>query len=257
MPETRKLSKSQLSEENYTPDRAQKLFASYADEDDPSVIGPEGFERLCADAGISLEGVQPLILAWQLKASEMGKIRQDEWTVGMSALQISSLPVLGHALRDLEDLLVRDAESIQTASTATPSKKRTSAAAGAAEKDPYNRSRYLSYATDKKAAFSELYQFCFVLAKPPQSRNIEMETAIAFWSVLLAPSFSMVSEVIEFLNVKGTYRAANKDLWSMMLEFCRTVDPSLNDYEADGAWPTLLDDFVAWKKAGGSRTQSS
>lgn len=50
-----------------------------------------------------------------------------------------------------------------------------------------------------------------------------------------------------------------------MLEFCRTVKPSLQDYEADGvrirllsfplshrglqAWPTLLDDFVAWKKA--------
>ena len=51
-----------------------------------------------------------------------------------------------------------------------------------------------------------------------------------------------------------------------MLEFCQTVKPSLEDYEADGvcfpsyldkftlilsclkAWPTLLDDFVTWKK---------
>jgi len=60
-----------------------------------------------------------------------------------------------------------------------------------------------------------------------------------------------------------TYKATNKDLWSMMLEFCETVKPSLQDYEADGvcsmllnvhfldsfpqAWPTLLDDFVIWK----------
>ncbi|EIW85460.1 DUF298-domain-containing protein [Coniophora puteana RWD-64-598 SS2] len=187
----------------------------------------------------------------------MGKIKQDEWTEGTSALQISSLPVLGHALRDLENLLVRDAEPIKTASNAAPSKKRTSATAGAAQKDPYNRSRYFGYAEDKNAAFSELYQFCFVLAKPPQSRNIEMETAIAFWSVLLAPSFSIVSEMIEFLNAKSSYKAANKDLWSMMLEFCRTVDPSLDNYEADGAWPTVLDDFVAWKKAGGSQAQAS
>jgi len=90
-----------------------------------------------------------------------------------------------------------------------------------------------------------------------QSRNIEMETAIAFWSVLLAPSFSIVSEMIEFLNAKPSYKAANKDLWSMMLEFCRTVDPSLDNYEADGAWPTVLDDFVAWKKTGGSQAQAS
>lgn len=33
-----------------------------------------------------------------------------------------------------------------------------------------------------------------------------------------------------------------------MLEFCNTVDPNLDNYEADGAWPTLLDDFVSWKK---------
>jgi hypothetical protein len=48
-----------------------------------------------------------------------------------------------------------------------------------------------------------------------------------------------------------------------MLEFCQTVNPGLEDYEADGvshlhldlvycvdflkAWPTLLDDFVLWR----------
>jgi len=61
---------------------------------------------------------------------------------------------------------------------------------------------------------------------------------------------------------------------AQMLEFCQTVKPSLEDYEADGvrflnefrlllgsrfialtsyhhlkAWPTLLDDFVTWKKS--------
>ncbi|KAJ7349120.1 potentiating neddylation domain-containing protein [Mycena albidolilacea] len=76
-----------------------------------------------------------------------------------------------------------------------------------------------------------------------------METSTALWSVLLVPQYPIISEVLEFITEKGTYKATNKDLWSMMLEFCRTVEPSLQDYEADGAWPTLLDDFVAWKKA--------
>ena len=37
-----------------------------------------------------------------------------------------------------------------------------------------------------------------------------------------------------------------------MLEFCQTVKPSLEGYEEDAAWPTLLDDFVTWKKGDGS-----
>ncbi|KAJ6598023.1 hypothetical protein B0H10DRAFT_735461 [Mycena sp. CBHHK59/15] len=65
---------------------------------------------------------------------------------------------------------------------------------------------------------------------------------------LLVPKYPLMAEVLEFIAEKGSYKATNKDLWSMMLEFCSTVNPTLQDYEADGAWPTLLDDFVAWKK---------
>lgn len=32
----------------------------------------------------------------------------------------------------------------------------------------------------------------------------------------------------------GTYKAANKDLWSMTLEFCETINPNLDNFEADG-----------------------
>ncbi|KAI0736811.1 hypothetical protein C8Q72DRAFT_801681 [Fomitopsis betulina] len=32
-----------------------------------------------------------------------------------------------------------------------------------------------------------------------------------------------------------------------MLEFCRAVQADLSNYDPDGAWPTMLDDFVSWK----------
>ncbi|PSR81922.1 hypothetical protein PHLCEN_2v6217 [Hermanssonia centrifuga] len=57
-----------------------------------------------------------------------------------------------------------------------------------------------------------------------------------------------MQNILDFINEKGTYRGVNKDLWLMVFEFCQTVSPTLEDYEADGAWPTMLDDFVAWKK---------
>ena len=44
-------------------------------------------ERLCTEAGISLEGAQPLILAWQFKAQEMAKLSRSEWLQGTEALR--------------------------------------------------------------------------------------------------------------------------------------------------------------------------
>ncbi|KAH7927071.1 DUF298-domain-containing protein [Leucogyrophana mollusca] len=181
----------------------------------------------------------------------MGKFTRAEWVQGTGALEISSLPLLAQALKDLEDLLILDKEPLTHTSTGSSVRKHGGSSKPATQ-SPYNQTRYWMYVSDQKAAFSELYQFCFILAKPPQGRNIDIETAIAFWSVLLGPRYPIITDVIEFLNEKGTYKGANKDLWSM---FCRTVDRSLKDYEADGAWPTLLDDFVAWRR--GKMTSTS
>jgi DCN1-like protein 4/5 len=82
----------------------------------------------------------------------------------------------------------------------------------------YDTTRYDSYAADTRKAFSAFYNFCFVLAKPEyvryfllsnagliwssrSSRNIDMETACALWSVVLAPQFSLIADVTEFINV--------------------------------------------------------
>lgn len=221
----------------YTAQRSLALFQKYADSDDPNVIGPEGFEELCNETGIPLEGALPLILAWQLEAAEMAKISKEEWVQGMDKLKIASLPALATALNDLQNLLIMKQGVV-------PLKK----GANKKDQDVYDKKLYMTYAADTKAAFRKLYLYCFALAKPPGSRNIDMETSCAFWSVLLVPQYPIVQDVLEFITEKGSYKATNKDLWGMMLEFCKTVNPSLKDYEADGAWPTLLDDFVAWKK---------
>lgn len=82
----------------------------------------------------------------------------------------------------------------------------------------YDTTRYDSYAADTHKAFSTFYSFCFALAKPEyvryilfecgylcdhsrSSRNIDMETACAFWSVLLVPQFPLITDVTEFINV--------------------------------------------------------
>jgi DCN1-like protein 4/5 len=63
------------------------LFKAYADEDAPDVIGLEGFERLCKDVEMPLDGARPLIFSWQIQAQEMGKISKEEWVQGMATLK--------------------------------------------------------------------------------------------------------------------------------------------------------------------------
>ena len=164
--------------EPYAPSRAAVLFNTYADADDSSVIGAEGFERLCEDAELPLEGVEPLLLAWQLGTSEMARITRAEWDKGTAELQyvvlmfavkggvvmtfrvhrISSLPVLTLVLRDLESLLFPGKPPPKSSAAAPRRKPGT---------DPYNRARYFKYVTDPTKGFNELYMFCFNLAKPP------------------------------------------------------------------------------------------
>jgi DCN1-like protein 4/5 len=153
--------------EPYTPQRSLALFRKYVDSDDSNVIGPEGYEKLCSDASFPLEGLLPLLLAWQLGSKEMGKITKDEWTLGMGSLKsvtifspscffancccrISSLDTLAMAIRDLEDLLI---------SNKLPPKK-------SARKDPYDKATFWTYCEDKKVGFQKFYMFCFALAKP-------------------------------------------------------------------------------------------
>ncbi|KAL1744200.1 Cullin binding-domain-containing protein, partial [Schizophyllum fasciatum] len=219
----------------YTSARAQAVFNAYADADDADVIGAEGFMRLCADAGMAMEGALPLVLAWHLQCQEMAKISRAEWMKGMESLQTGTLPQLAIALKDLEALLVQGQTSKETPANG--------------KHEPYNKAVYYSYAADRQKSFRSLYNFCYTLIKPPQSKNIDMENACAMWTVLLVPQYPHVQPVIDFTTERlQSHRAANKDLWQMMLEFCETVSPNLDNYETDGAWPTLLDEYVESQK---------
>ncbi|KAM5542606.1 hypothetical protein V8D89_003567 [Ganoderma adspersum] len=234
--------------EPYSEGSARQLFKAYEDQDTPGEIGPEGFEKLCTDLDISLEGALPLVLAWQMHATEMARFKEAEWLKGTGELRASNLQVLSLVLRNIEDLLLLDNPPIPASGTGSI-RKRGSAVPLADASEPYNRYKYYQYAADTKKAYAELYAFCFALAKPPTARNIDMDTASAFWSVLVAPKYPIMNDILEFINEKGTYKGVNKDLWNMVLEFSRSIQPDLSTYEADGAWPTMLDDFVAWKKA--------
>ncbi|XP_020580130.1 DCN1-like protein 1 isoform X2 [Phalaenopsis equestris] len=41
-------------------------------------------------------------------------------------------------------------------------------------------------------------------------------------------------------------KSITRDTWSQLLEFAKTIDPELSNYDAEGAWPYLIDEFVEY-----------
>ncbi|ERS97411.1 hypothetical protein HMPREF1624_05578 [Sporothrix schenckii ATCC 58251] len=105
------------------------------------------------------------------------------------------------------------------------------------------------------AYFKRVYRYTFGAGKEPDQRSMSLENAIEFWKVLFAApgrpwktaSRDWTPLWIAFLEEKWT-RSVNRDMWNQTLEFAIkcSEDETLGFWNEDGAWPSVIDDFVAW-----------
>lgn len=110
------------------------------------------------------------------------------------------------------------------------------------------------------ALFKKVYRYTFVAGREGDQKALSLENALVYWSVLFSPP-GMVwkSKRHDWLDLWTTFlnetwtRSVNKDMWNMTLEFASKslADESLSFWNEDGAWPSVIDDFVAWCRVKG------
>ncbi|TGZ80514.1 DUF298-domain-containing protein [Ascodesmis nigricans] len=113
--------------------------------------------------------------------------------------------------------------------------------------------------------FKRIYLFTFNYAREPPSKSLPLDSAMAYWKLLLEGRFDTLLPVwFEFLEnmekeknkdlkdgdaAKRKGVVITKDTWGCLLDFVKFAneDPGLEKYDLEyGSWPTILDNFVKY-----------
>lgn len=106
---------------------------------------------------------------------------------------------------------------------------------------------YLRSELNDSVVFKNIYRYAFDFSRQKDQRSLDMDTAKSMLALLLGRSWPLFPVFQQFLE-QSKYKGMNKDQWYNVLEFSRTIKTDLSNYDEDGAWPVLLDEFVEWQK---------
>lgn len=192
-------------------DKRLAFFELYKEPEERGAIDIDGVLKLCSELGIDPESdMRILSFAFRCKCAELGRFTMEEFTLGLETLKAHDLETLGIAL--VADVL-----------------------------DVY----------EDKELFREFYRYVFELSREKSMKTLLKEKAIALWALLFEESSKVshrthVVNWCEFVEQNVRVNRVTSDQWGSFLEFSRIVDADMKNYDDDGAWPLLIDDFVDW-----------
>ncbi|CAK4069696.1 unnamed protein product [Aphanomyces euteiches] len=99
--------------------------------------------------------------------------------------------------------------------------------------------------------FTKVYAYTFNFAKEKDQKSMAVESAIALWELLLPGHFALLPAWLDYVKAHQK-NAISRDVWMQTLEFSSQVSTDLSNYDENGAWPVLIDDFVAHVKKEGA-----
>ncbi|KAH7820086.1 putative leucine zipper protein [Monocercomonoides exilis] len=98
--------------------------------------------------------------------------------------------------------------------------------------------------------FAEFYRWSFTYYQEEErSKKLPTDTCVAMYELLLKGKFPNLEEWLDFLNKKNA-PFITQDTWNLTLDFFKEVRTDYSNFDAESAWPLLLEQFVEWVKGG-------
>jgi hypothetical protein len=106
----------------------------------------------------------------------------------------------------------------------------------------------------ERSEFRGFYRFAFKFSLEGTHKTIETELVINLLPIVLNDTIAPhLPDFLAFLKQSSNTRIT-LDQWESFLQFSQSVSLDVSDFDEDGAWPILLDEFVEWKRSEISKT---
>jgi len=185
--------------------------------------------RLLTDLGLKPTDKLVLALAWKLKAETSCEFSQKEFVEGLGKIKWVGWCSSGQLLGDRLSKRAFRVDSLEKLKAYLPR---------------------LTEEVRGREAFRDLYTFAFTYAKSVAQKSLHIDMAVAYWKLLFQdmPEEPRVDEWVVFLQQRKV-KGVPKDTWNLFLDFLLTTDLSLSNYDCEGAWPVLIDEFVDYVRS--------
>lgn len=171
-------------------------------------IEPAGVIKLCEEIELAPDSLEILIMSYFMNLSEMGFIQRTEWANLESHFKLKNKSNLKTCLTD-----------------------------------------YRLKLNFETALAKQIHRFAFDFCREKEKKIIDKETAIQMLNCLMVGRWNRIQHFNEYL-IESTYRGMNRDQWNNVFEFAKVFGDfnDVSQYDPDGAWPVMVDDFVDYIK---------